>query len=159
MQTSDTSALLATTALSKVAHWLWIIVCKAFWKPFVPPQAEARQSQNDTLLLNSEQGHQALYCLLPSTGQCAGWVRGASIDGIVQDFPHRQDKRKASTDSRREASLACDLPSLLSHSDAMHTGQGDSLSPTSVASTLKAVSLYILLLHTFDGLVLAQAIL
>lgn len=58
MQTSDTSALLATTALSKAAHWLWVIICKAFWKLFVPPQAEAGQSQNDTLLLDSKQGHQ-----------------------------------------------------------------------------------------------------
>lgn len=76
MQTSDTSALLATTALSKAAHWLRIIICKAFWKLFVPPRAEAGQSQNDTLLLNSKQGHQALCCLPPSTGQYAGWVQG-----------------------------------------------------------------------------------
>lgn len=59
MQTSDTSALLATTALSNVAHWLCIIICKAFWKRFVPPQAEVGQSQNDTLSHNSKQGHQA----------------------------------------------------------------------------------------------------
>lgn len=59
MQTSDTSALLATTALSNVAHWLCIIICKAFWKRFVPPQAEVWRSQNDTLSRNSKQGHQA----------------------------------------------------------------------------------------------------
>lgn len=76
MQTSDTSALLATTTLSNVAHWLCIIICKAFWKRFVPPQAEVGQSRNDTLSRNSEQGHQARYCLPPSTGQYAGQVHG-----------------------------------------------------------------------------------
>lgn len=78
MQTSDTSALLATTALSKVAHWLWIIICKAFWKLFVPPQAEAGHSQNNTLLLNSKQGHQAL--LLPATfNRAMCWVGFGSL--------------------------------------------------------------------------------
>ena len=53
MQTSDTSALLATTASSEPSHWLLIIRCAASWKRFVPPRTEAGRSDNDAALLNS----------------------------------------------------------------------------------------------------------
>lgn len=45
MQTSDTSALLATTASSEPSHWLTLIICEASWKLFVPPLAGAGQGQ------------------------------------------------------------------------------------------------------------------
>lgn len=45
MQTSDTSALLATTASSEPSHWLTLIICEASWKRFVPPLAGAEQGQ------------------------------------------------------------------------------------------------------------------
>lgn len=39
MQTSGTSALLATAALSEPSHWLTLIICAASWKRFEPPRA------------------------------------------------------------------------------------------------------------------------
>lgn len=78
MQTSGTSALLATTASSDPSHWLTLIRCEASWKRFVPPWAEADRADKDAALLNScECAGAGLSFGTPSRGQQLGQSRGA----------------------------------------------------------------------------------
>ena len=78
MQVSDTSALLATTASFEASHWFTLIRCKASWKRFAPPRAEAGRAEED------------LHCSTPASTQApaAPWKKMTAV-GAVRRGPRR----------------------------------------------------------------------